>query len=208
MAKKLDENNLRFDLKIIASWIEPGSRILDLGCGEGDLLNYLKKNKQIIGTGIENSEEMVMQSMAKGLTILHGDITEEILDYPGDYFDYVILSRTLQQVFAPESLIKAILKIGKKAVVSFPNFSHWLGRFQLFFKGQAPITKQLPYTWYNTPNIRVITLKDFRRFSNDTGFKILKEVAINMHERNKRDEITRFLPDFRATHGIFLIGKL
>ena len=197
----------RFDLQIIASWIKPGSKILDLGCGEGDLLLYLKQNKGINGIGIENRQSKAALCIAKGLSVLQGDINEEVLDYQEDTFDYVILSQTLQQVYYPERLLKSLLVIGKKVIVSFPNFSHWSIRIQVLMTGLAPKNEQLPYEWYNTPNIRVITLKDFRKFTRDHGCMVLKEVAINTHHHNTQGHIVHFLQDWRATYGIFLIGK-
>ena len=197
----------RFDLQIIASWIKPGSRVLDLGCGEGDLLLYLKQNKGVNCIGIENRESKVALCIAKGLSVLQGDIIEEVLDYQEDTFDYVILSQTLQQVFYPEKLIKSLLIIGKKVIVSFPNFSHWSIRMQVLMTGMAPKNEQLPYEWYNTPNIRVITLKDFREFTNDQGCTVLKEVAINTHHHDTKGHIINNFPNWRSTYGIFLIGK-
>jgi methionine biosynthesis protein MetW len=204
---KSENGIIRFDLKIIASWIEPGSKVLDLGCGEGDLLYFLKKHKQVEGAGIERAEAKMAQCIEKGLSVLQGDINQEILDYPDNTFDYVIVSQTLQQVYEPDSLIQSLLRIGKKGIVSFPNFSHWRVRLQLLGSGYAPITRQLPYEWYDTPNIRVITLKDFRKFSKEVGFKILKEVAINTNSYDRHGNIVKFLPNLRATYGIFLIGK-
>jgi methionine biosynthesis protein MetW len=198
---------MRFDLQIIASWIQPGSKILDLGCGGGDLLYYLKHDKGSVGTGIERVESSVAQGIEKGLTIIQGDINEEILDYQDNTFDYVILSQTLQQVYEPATLIRSLLRIGNQGIVSFPNFSHWRVRTQLLLSGYAPITKQLPYEWYDTPNIRVITLKDFRKFAKETGFKIIKEVAINTQNQDKAGKIIKFMPNLFATYGIFLIEK-
>ncbi len=198
---------MRFDLQIIASWIEPGSRVIDLGCGEGDLLKHLIHHKRVSGTGIEHNESKVARCIAKGLSVLQGDINEEVLDYPVDTFDYVILSQTLQQVYEPDALIRAMLRIGKKGIVSFPNFSHWGCRLQLLLTGYAPLTQQLPFEWYNTPNIRVITIKDFRKFTQRVGFTIIKEVAINSQSQNRTGRKIDFLPNLRATYGIFLIGN-
>ena len=197
----------RFDLQVIASWIKPGSRVLDLGCGAGDLLFYLKQYKGVIGTGIEKRESKVALCIAKGLSVLQGDINDEVLDYQENTFDYVILSQTLQQVYYPERLLNSLLLVGKKVIVSFPNFSHWSIRMQVLLTGLAPKNEQLPYEWYNTPNIRVITLKDFRKFTRDQGCAVLKEVAINTHHHDTKGHIVHFLPDWRATYGIFLIGK-
>lgn len=204
---KPENHRIRFDLQIVASWIQPGSKVLDLGCGEGDLLHFLKERKHVNGTGIECIEAKVAQCIEKGLSVLQGDINEEVLDYPDDTFDYVILSQTLQQVYEPDNLIQSLLRIGKRGIVSFPNFSHWGVRLQLLATGYAPITRQLPYEWYDTPNIRVITIKDFRKFSRKVGFEILKEVAINTNSHDKRGNIVKFLPSLRATYGVFLIGK-
>ncbi|MDM8556181.1 methionine biosynthesis protein MetW [Desulfococcaceae bacterium HSG7] len=202
---KIKRQRIRFDLRVVASWIEPGSKVLGLGCGEGELLYYLKNNKQAACTGIEIKEERAAVCIAKGLTVLQGDINEEVDDYPDKAFDYVILSQTLQQIYQPAELIHSILRIGKKGIVSFPNFSHWRIRFQLLFKGCAPISRQLPYQWHNTPNIRVMTIQDFRHFTKEAGFKITKEVAINTHNRNRSGNITRLFPNWRATYGIFMI---
>ncbi|MDJ0817020.1 MAG: methionine biosynthesis protein MetW [Desulfobacterales bacterium] len=204
---KPPNNRMRYDLQIIASWIETRTRVIDLGCGEGNLLKYLITRKQVIGTGIERNEAKVADCIAKGLSVLQGDINEEVLDYPDNTFDYVILSQTLQQVYEPAALIRSMLRVGKKCIVSFPNFSHWGPRLQLLLSGYAPVTTQLPYEWYNTPNIRVITIKDFRKFIHEVGFNILKEVAIDTHSADRHGKAIRFFPNLRATYGIFLIGN-
>ena len=198
---------LRTDLKIIAGWIEPGSRVLDLGCGSGDLLHYLKEQKGVLGVGIDRHENQVAECIAKGLTVLQGDLNVEVLDYPDHAFDYVILSQTLQQVLEPAALLRTLLRVGNRVVVSFPNFSHWQVRLKLLFTGCAPVTKELPYRWYDTPNIRVISLKDFRRFAREVGYAILREAVINSRlEEESSGHVLRILPDWRGTYGIFLIG--
>lgn len=196
---------MRFDLEIIASWIEPGSKVIDLGCGEGDLLLHLITRRGVQGRGIERSEEKVAHCIERGLTVLQGDINEEVHDYPEGGFDYVILSQTLQQVYEPDVLIRAMLRIGRRGIVSFPNFGHWDIRRQVFFTGFAPVTRQLPYQWYDTPNIRVISLKDFRRFVDRVGLHIRREAAINTHSQDRHGRIVRVLANLRATYGIFLI---
>jgi methionine biosynthesis protein MetW len=200
-------HKVRYDLQIIASWIEPGTRVLDLGCGAGDLLKFLINHKRVKGSGIEHDEGKVADCIAKGLSVLQGDINEEVLDYPDNTYDYVILSQTLQQVYEPDTLIRSMMRVGKKGIVSFPNFSHWRCRWQLLTSGYAPVTRQLPYEWYNTPNIRVITIKDFRKFIHEVGFHILKEVAINTQSENRYGKAIKFLPNLRATYGIYLIGN-
>ncbi|MCP4023779.1 MAG: methionine biosynthesis protein MetW [Desulfobacteraceae bacterium] len=198
---------MRYDLKIIASWIEPGSRILGLGCGEGELLYYLKKEKNVTERGIEIKESKVAACIEKGLSVLQGDINEEVEDYPDDAFDYAICSQTLQQVYEPSRLIQSMMRVAKKGVVSFPNFGHYKVRLQLLLKGRAPVTKELPYEWYNTPNIRVLSFNDFGNFANSMGFKILKKAAINTKNNNQDGNMVNYLPNLFATYGMVLLGK-
>ncbi len=204
---KFKNNGIRFDLQWVASWIEPGSRILDLGCGEGDLLQYLKIHKGVEGTGIEWDETKAARCIQKGLSVLQGDLNEEIEDFPDQCFDYVVLSQTLQQVYEPDRLIRSILRIGRNGIVSFPNFSYWRVRLQLLLTGHAPVTQQLPYQWYDTPNIRVITLKDFIQFSKKIGFQIVRSAAIHIDRKEKHGKSITCLPNLRAVYGIFQIQK-
>jgi methionine biosynthesis protein MetW len=198
---------IRYDLQMVADWVPHGARVLGLGCGEGELLAYLKDYKSVRCTGIEIDEGRVAACIEKGLSVLQGDINTEVLDYPDESFDMVILAQTLQQIYEPDRLIHQILRIGKRCVVSFPSFSHWRVRLQLLLKGRAPITKQLPYQWYDTPNIRVIALKDFRRFARQVGFRIYKEVAIAMNQDGTYGQNIKLWPDLRASYGLFLIGR-
>jgi len=202
-----DTERIRFDLQIIGSTIEPGSKVLDLGCGNGDLIAWLETNKHVQCTGIEQDKEKAAHCIARGLSVLQGDLNEEVDDYPTSSFDYVILSQTLQQVFEPARLLHSLARIGKKVVVSFPNFSHYSIRLQLLLIGGAPKNDQLPYSWYDTPNIRVITLKDFRKFSRDVGYTIVKEIAINTNPASSEGHIVHFFTNLRATYGIYVIEK-
>ncbi|MCF8056285.1 MAG: methionine biosynthesis protein MetW [Desulfocapsa sp.] len=198
-------DQLRFDLAVIASWIEPGARVLDLGCGHGDLLAWLKTHKQIVGTGVEQDKEKAAACISRGLTVLQGDLKDEVSDYLDASFDVVILSQTLQQVYQPDVLLRSLSRIGRQVIVSFPNFSHYSIRLQLLFKGQAPKSPQLPFSWYDTPNIRVITLADFRKFSKEVGYTIVKECAINTHDQDRKGKIVTRFSNLLATYGIFLI---
>lgn len=200
-------DKMRYDLQIIASWIGDNSRVLDLGCGNGDLLAWLTCNKTVQGTGIEMDKEKAAHCISGGLSVLQGDLNADVDDYPDNFFDYVILSQTLQQVFEPARLLYSLARIGKKVIVSFPNFSHYSIRLQLLLKGVAPKNEQLPYSWYDTPNIRVITLDDFRLFTRDVGYRIIKEAAIKTHNHHDTGKIVHYFTNLRATYGIFLIEK-
>ncbi len=202
-----DKSSIRFDLRIIAESIEPGSRVLDLGCGNGDLLAWLQANKKIVGSGIEQDEQKAATCIAKGLSVIQGDLNEEVDEYPDHSFDYVILSQTLQQVFEPARLLKSLARVGKRVIVSFPNFSHFTIRMTLLFTGLAPKNDQLPYSWYDSPNIRVITLKDFKKFARNVGYSIVKETAINTNADNSSGSVVNFMTNLRANYGVFVIEK-
>jgi methionine biosynthesis protein MetW len=199
--------HIRFDLQVIASLIEPGSRVLDLGCGSGELLAWLAAARDVRGAGIEQDKDKAARCIARGLSVLHGDLNTEVEDYPDASFDYVILSQTLQQVYEPARLLRSLARIGRRVIVSFPNFSHWTIRLQLLWRGMAPKNDQLPYSWYDTPNIRVITLADFRRFARDVGYRIVREIAIDTDTASRSGTIVEFLADWRATYGIFIIEQ-
>lgn len=203
-----DAGEIRFDLRIIASTIEPGSRVLDLGCGNGDLLSWLVRNKSVAGTGIEQDATKAAHCISRGLSVLQGDLNNEVDDYPDCAFDYVILSQTLQQVFEPARLLYSLARIGRKVIVSFPNFSHYTIRTQLLLRGMAPKNDQLPYSWYDSPNIRVITLKDFHQFAHDVGYNIVREICISTNPSSSEGQIIRFWPNLRATYGIYIIEKI
>lgn len=198
---------MRFDLSVIASWIDPGSTVLDLGCGRGSLLRHLRGERGVRGTGIERDEAKVLEGIEHGLSVVHGDMNEEVRDYPDHSFDYVILSQALMQVMRPEKLIAEMLRVGKRAVVSFPNFSHYKNRLQMLFTGRAPVSRELPYQWYDTPNIRVITLRDFKRFCAGLGVPMEKQCAIRTHHHEERGKVVTFKPDIFATYGIYLLGQ-
>src|SRR2546422_8454205 len=152
----------RVDLLFVAEMVAAGARVLDVGCGYGELLSILAENRGVDGRGIELSREGVNDSVAKGLAVIQGDADTDLVDYPDDAFDYVILSQTLQATRRPRQVLEHMLRIGRRAVISFPNFGHWNIRLQLLLGGRMPRTDNLPYSWYDTPNIHFCTIKDFR----------------------------------------------
>ena len=191
----------RQDHQLILEWIEPNSKVLDLGCGDGSLLSLLIEEKKCQGTGIEISEQAIYHCVAKGVSVSHSDIDTGLSDYSSQRFDYVILNESLQQVLHPKSVILEALRVGKRVIVGIPNFCHILARSQIFFKGRVPVTKELPYQWYDTPNLRFLSIKDFRHFCKENGIKILKEQGIS---NSKKIPI---FPNLFANIGMYLLEK-
>ena len=169
---------MKLEFKIIADLLEENTRILDVGCDDGTLMEFLKKNKNVDIRGIEISKKKVQVCISKGLTVLEGNAEFDLKQFPENSFDYVVLGQTLQAFVNPEIVIKELLRVGKKAIVTIPNFGHWRVRLNLLTKGTMPVTKTLPNDWYNTPNIHMCTIKDFVKFSKTINFKIYKSLAL------------------------------
>lgn len=192
---------LRADHKMILDLVEPNSRVLDLGCGDGDLLSLLIKNKSCTGVGVEIDEKAIYACIDKGLTVSHEDINYALQDYPEKRFDYVILNESLQEVLKPQDVVFEALRVGKKVIVGIPNFCHFRARFQLFFLGHVPVTEGLPYQWYDTPNLRFFSFKDFCHFCRKNGIAIKEYRALGLHHEIK------FLPNLFGHTGIFILEK-
>ena len=179
MTLKMVTRTIRPDLQLIANMVVPGSRVLDVGCGDGSLLDYLLHEKDVDGRGIELSMDGVNACVSQGLSVIQGDADTDLFDYPERAFDYVILSQTLQATMAPKGVLENLLRIGSRAIVSFPNFGYWRVRMSLAFKGCMPRTKSLPHQWYDTPNIHFCTIADFLKLCDDLEIKIEKSLAVN-----------------------------
>ena len=190
----------RPDFGVIGEIVQSGSRVLDLGCGEGELLAWLLANKNIVARGVEIAAPKVRKAIARGVSAYQGDLDEGLADYPDHAFDYVILSQTLQETKAPLHVLREMLRVGKRAIVSFPNFGHWSVRKAMLLTGQAPKTKLFPYDWYNSPNIHFLSINDFEELCADAGLPISKRYFLSGPVR------VSTMPNLLAQTAVFLLG--
>ena len=195
------------EYKLISDMVETNSRVLDVGCDDGTLMEFLKQNKNVDIRGIEISKEKVQTCISKGLTVIEGNAEFDLKQFPNKSFDYVVLGQTLQAFVNPELVINELLRVGKKAIVTIPNFGHWKVRLKLVFKGTMPVTKTLPNEWYNTPNIHMCTIKDFFKFSETIDFKIFKSLALINKNVSNINNSNLFTKNLFSELGIFLIEK-
>lgn len=195
------EAGISFEHRLIADLIKPQSSVLDLGCGDGELLAYLSKKKQVNGQGIEIDEKAIYKCVARGLSVFHGDLDSGLKDWDDRSFDYVVLDQSLQQVIHPDTVLQEALRLGKEVIVGFPNFVHFKARWQLAFRGRVPVTPALPFEWFNTPNLHFLSLLDFENYCAKRGITVKKRIFISA------SKIIRFLPNLRAETGIFFIKK-
>jgi methionine biosynthesis protein MetW len=194
---KLDQ---RPDFSVIGEIIQPGTRVLDLGCGEGELLAWLVEHKRIQARGVEISSAQVRKAIGRGVSVYQGDIDEGLADYPDKAFDYVILSQTLQETLSPLKVLQEMQRVGKHAIVSFPNFGHWSVRASMLVNGQAPKTKMFPYNWYNSPNIHFLSINDFEDLCREQSFPVKQRYFLAGSSR-----INAF-PNLMAQTAVFLLG--
>lgn len=191
----------RLETEIIFDWIKPGSSVLDLGCGDGDLLYRLAKEKGCRVQGIEIEEEAIYRCVEKGLSVLHGDIDSGLSDYGDNSFDYVVLNQSFQQVKRPEAVLREALRVGRQTIVSFPNFAYFSARFQMFFLGRTPVTPSLPHEWHDTPNLHFLSILDFTEFCSKRQIVVEQKAFINGRRR------VRLFPNLLASTGVFRISN-
>ena len=198
---------MKNEFQVIAELIENDKKVLDVGCGDGILMDFLKKNKNTNIRGLEISKSKVQECIAKGLTVIEGNAEKDLKQFPDKSFDYVILSQTLQAFLDPELVIKELLRVGKKAIVTIPNFGYWKVRLHLLLKGTMPITKRLPDEWYNTPNVHMCSIKDFFHFVKSKDIKIFKSLAVSNQNVSIIKDSNLPIKNLIADLGIFLIEK-
>ena len=198
---------MKQEFKIIADLIEKNTRVLDVGCGDGTLMEFLKSSKPIDIRGIEILKNNVQKCIGKGLTVVEGDAEKDLSQFPDGSFDLVILSQTLQAFLNPEKVISELLRVGKKAIVTIPNFGYWKVRLHLLIKGTMPITRSLPDEWYNTPNLHMCTIKDFFNFCENRKINLYKSIALQNLKSSKITSSNLILKNLTAVLGIFLIEK-
>jgi methionine biosynthesis protein MetW len=203
----IKKENIRFDLEIIASWIKEKSRVLDIGCGEGDLLQHLKATKQIEGRGLEILQSDVSKALSKGISVMQGDAENDLAYYPDDSFDYAILSQTLQATKRPDQTMKQMLRIAKFAIISFPNFANYKNVLYLNFKGKMPVSKTIPYQWYETPNIHFCSIKDFEELCVKLNFTVKNRAYLTNNRKLDNFVGNKIFANFFAEYGVFLITK-
>jgi len=198
---------MKQEFKIIANLIEKNTRILDVGCGDGTLMEFLKSDKKVDIRGIEISKNNVQKCIGKGLTVIEGDAEKDLIQFPNQSFDFLILSQTLQAFLNPETVINELLRVGKKAIVTIPNFGYWKVRLHLLTKGTMPITKNLPDEWHNTPNIHMCSIKDFFNFCNNRKIRLDKSLALHNEKTSLIKNSNLDIKNLSAELGIFLIEK-
>ena len=197
----------RQDHLIIQSMIEPNTHVLDIGCGDGALLELLRETKNIDGRGIEISQKNVNQSVAKGLSVIQGDADKDLFNYPDNSFDYAILSLTIQATKNPRTVLEQLLRISNHAIVSFPNFGHWPIRWQILAFGRMPVTDKLPEQWYDTPNIHFCTIKDFTTLCKTIHARVERSVAIRNNGKTLDENIPLFVKNLLGREAIFMLEK-
>ncbi|MDA8952545.1 methionine biosynthesis protein MetW [Pseudomonadales bacterium] len=196
---------MRGDLALIATLINPGARVLDLGCGEGELLDHLQRDKRVNGYGLDRDAENIRTCVSKGVNVIEQDLDEGLANFVDASFDMVVMTDALQAVKEPRELVRDMLRIGEECIVTFPNFAHWRCRAQLALKGVMPVSKQLPHNWFDTPNIHLCTFTDFEQLCAAESINIIQRRVVNANHQEKT--FINWAPNFFGTYAFYRLGK-
>lgn len=196
---------MRFDLDLVTDWVNPGSRVLDLGCGDGSLLAYLRKHCEVDGLGLEIDPDYIEQCLRKGLNVVEHDLNTGLGSLRDDSFDLVVMAQALQTLRSPDKVIDEMLRVGRQCVVTFPNFGYWRGRLYLGRRGRMPVSRFLPYTWYDTPNIHFCTVQDFEDLCHQKGIQVLHRTVVNADDRESF--VASKLPNLFGVTAVYHISK-
>ncbi len=207
IGQNIVKHQIRFDLEIIAELIKPNSKVLDIGCGDGELLEFLKKTKNADARGLEISQAQVSQALMRGISAIQGDAENDLTFYPDRSFDFAILSQTIQATHRPKEILEEMLRIAEFAVISLPNFAHFKNRLHLLCKGSMPVNKNIPFEWFETPNIHFCSIKDFEKLCGQLGFSVKKKIFLTAKQQLLGVLGHNYLANFFAEYGIFLITK-
>ena len=196
---------MRLDLRLAERWIKPKSRVLDLGCGDGELLAHLRDSFDVKGYGLEIDEEKINDCVARGVNVIQQNLNKGLSNFGDNSFDSVIMTQALQAVEKPDQLLNDMLRVGKQAIITFPNFAHWKTRSYLFFKGQMPVSEALPYSWYDTPNIHLCTFRDFEALCQKLDIKILNRLAVDDDQQGSF--LMKYLPNLMGEVAIYRVSR-
>ena len=196
---------MRLDLRLAERWIKPKSRVLDLGCGDGELLAHLRDSFDVKGYGLEIDEEKINDCVARGVNVIQQNLNKGLSNFGDNSFDSVIMTQALQAVEKPDQLLNDMLRVGKQAIITFPNFAHWKTRSYLFFKGQMPVSEALPYSWYDTPNIHLCTFRDFEDLCQKLDIKILNRLAVDDDQQGSF--FMKYLPNLMGEVAIYRVSR-
>ena len=196
---------MRLDLRLAERWIKPQSRVLDLGCGDGELLAHLRDSFDVKGYGLEIDEEKINDCVARGVNVIQQNLNKGLSNFGDNSFDSVIMTQALQAIEKPDQLLNDMLRVGKQAIITFPNFAHWKTRSYLFFKGQMPVSEALPYSWYDTPNIHLCTFRDFEALCQKLDIKILNRLAVDDDQQGSF--LMKYLPNLMGEVAIYRVSR-